>query len=57
MSKVIHVFAAVACFSLMVLAIIEFMAGNLITAAVGLSYGFLVAVWAAFKSWQLSRDD
>jgi uncharacterized membrane protein YqjE len=57
MSKVIHIFAAVACFSLMVLAILEFMSGNLMSAAVGLAFGFLVAIWATVKSWQLSRPD
>ena len=57
MSKVIHIFAAVACFTLMILAIIEFINGNLMAAAVSLTYGFLVAVWASIKTWQLSRDD
>ena len=57
MLKVIHIFAGVSCFSLMALAIIEFMAGNLMSAAVSLTYGFAVAVWAAFKSWELSRYD
>tara|TARA_R110000823_G_C15820471_1_gene489193 strand:+ start:755 stop:955 length:201 start_codon:yes stop_codon:yes gene_type:complete len=57
MSKVIHIFAAVGCFSLMILAIIEFINGNLMAAAVSLTYGFLVAVWASIKTWQLSRDD
>lgn len=57
MSKVIHIFAAVFCFAFLLLSIIEFMAGNLMSAAVGLAFGFLVAVWAAVKSWQLSRPD
>jgi hypothetical protein len=57
MLKVVHAFAGVSCFSLMVLSILEFMSGNLMSAAVGLAFGFLVAVWAAVKSWQLSRPD
>ena len=57
MSKVIHIFAAVFCFAFLLLSILEFMEGNLRDSAISLSFGFLVAVWAAVKSWQLSRPD